>query len=65
MDVTLFWGDFDHCFISRPLGLDASVATDIKILTVIYGFCHHSMVRPLVAVGGVTSNMEDSCQYIE
>ena len=32
-----------------------------------YSFCvcHHGMVRPQVVDGGMASNMEGSCEYIE
>ena len=29
------------------------------------GPCHHDMVRLQVADGGMASNMEGSCEYIE
>ena len=29
------------------------------------GPCHHSMARPQVADGGMASNMEGSCEYIQ
>jgi len=32
---------------------------------VLVGLCHHGMARPQVADGGMASDIEGSCEYIE
>jgi hypothetical protein len=31
----------------------------------VMGPCHHGMARLQVAIGGIASDMEGSCEYIE